>query len=165
MGCLLAYLCCQDSHQAFRTLDCRGTCVRRVSCATLLCLCVAFPGCAAWCFAGHQFPSTTFGHAWVRIVRVHRYAVGDGIGVMFIFLGYIVSVPVGCVIIIPFFHRLQLTSAYEYLSLRFSKTIRIVASFLFITRVVLYVAILKYAHAPPRAHASSMCADQAVFVR
>jgi len=83
----------------------------------------------------------------ISYIGVPGYALGDGVGVMFLALGYFVSIPVGSIIIIPFFHRLRLTTAYEYLSLRFSKGIRVTASFLFIARILLYLGVVLYAPA------------------
>jgi Na+/proline symporter len=83
----------------------------------------------------------------ISYVGLPGYALGDGIGVMFLFLGYFLSTPIGVFIILPFYHRLQLTTAYEYLSLRFSKTARIIGSFLFVSRITMYLGVVLYAPA------------------
>lgn len=83
----------------------------------------------------------------ISYIGLPGYALGDGVGTLFLFLGYFLSTPIGSVVIIPFFHRLQLTTAYEYLSLRYSKTIRIIASVLFILRIVFYLGVVLYAPA------------------
>ncbi|KAJ9598391.1 hypothetical protein L9F63_010913, partial [Diploptera punctata] len=45
---------------------------------------------------------------------------------------------------LPVFHELQLTSTYEYLELRFSRNVRIMASVLCIINILLYVPIVIY---------------------
>ena len=47
-------------------------------------------------------------------------------------------------VFIPIFHNLQLTSSYEYLELRFSKTIRTLASSLYIVSLMIYIPIVIY---------------------
>ena len=81
----------------------------------------------------------------ISYIGVPGYAVGDGVGSMFLWLGDFIALPVGAIIIIPFFHRLQLTTAYEYMSLRFAKNVRIIGTCLFITRIVLYLGVVLYA--------------------
>ncbi|XP_021952831.1 sodium-coupled monocarboxylate transporter 1 [Folsomia candida] len=48
---------------------------------------------------------------------------------------------------LPVFYNLQLTSTYEYLELRFSKPVRILASFVFTVQMVLYQSVVIYAPA------------------
>ncbi|CAL8103945.1 unnamed protein product [Orchesella dallaii] len=45
---------------------------------------------------------------------------------------------------VPVYHNLQLTSAYEYLELRFSRYVRVCASLLGIIQYVIYMAIVVY---------------------
>ena len=59
---------------------------------------------------------------------------------------YIVA-PITAYLFIPFFNGLRLTSAYEYLELRFSLRIRLIGSFLFILRIYLYLGQALYAPA------------------
>ncbi|PSN38120.1 hypothetical protein C0J52_14407 [Blattella germanica] len=53
-----------------------------------------------------------------------------------------------CVVVstafLPVFYKLQLTSTYEYLQLRFSSSVRLVASFLFTLSQVLYMPMIVY---------------------
>ncbi|CAG5132760.1 unnamed protein product [Candidula unifasciata] len=49
--------------------------------------------------------------------------------------------------IVPFFHELHLTNAYEYLELRFNKTIRYLGSMTFAVVILLYMAAVLYAPA------------------
>lgn len=81
----------------------------------------------------------------ISYVGVPSYAVKDGIGIMFLWCGYFVTIPVGALLIIPFFHRLQLTTAYQFFSLRFSEHIRVIASLLFMLRIILYLGVVLYA--------------------
>ena len=48
-------------------------------------------------------------------------------------------------VFIPFFNGLRLTSAYEYLELRFDLRVRLIGSFLFIVRIYLYLGQALYA--------------------
>ena len=48
---------------------------------------------------------------------------------------------------LPFFNGLGVTTAYEYLEMRFSLAVRLIASFLFIARVLLYLSTAMYAPA------------------
>lgn len=51
---------------------------------------------------------------------------------------------VGATIYIPVFYNLQITSTYEYLSLRFDKKNRIFASVLFTIQLLLFLPIVIY---------------------
>ncbi|XP_018412135.1 PREDICTED: sodium-coupled monocarboxylate transporter 1-like [Nanorana parkeri] len=50
-------------------------------------------------------------------------------------------------IFLPVFYRLKITSTYEYLELRFNKTVRILGTGIFIIEMVLYTGIVIYAPA------------------
>lgn len=47
-------------------------------------------------------------------------------------------------IYLPVFYKLQLTSSYEYLKLRFDGRIRVMASFIFALAMLLYMPIVIY---------------------
>nr|XP_006817834.1 PREDICTED: sodium-coupled monocarboxylate transporter 2-like [Saccoglossus kowalevskii] len=49
--------------------------------------------------------------------------------------------PVVALILVPVFHGLKLTSAYEYMSLRFHFSLRIISSILFIIQTAFYMAV------------------------
>lgn len=51
---------------------------------------------------------------------------------------------VGAVVYIPVFYELQVTSVYEYLSIRFNNKIRIFASVLFTIQFLLFLPIVIY---------------------
>ncbi|KAK4878994.1 hypothetical protein RN001_007140 [Aquatica leii] len=46
--------------------------------------------------------------------------------------------------ILPVFYKLQITSSYEYLKLRFNETVRLLGSILFLTKMLLYIPIVIY---------------------
>jgi len=56
---------------------------------------------------------------------------------------YLVSIPVKR-IIIPFFHGLNITSAYEYLEIRFDRNVRQLAALMFILWRILWIATVIY---------------------
>ncbi|RZC38851.1 sodium-coupled monocarboxylate transporter 1-like, partial [Asbolus verrucosus] len=45
---------------------------------------------------------------------------------------------------LPVFYKLQITSSYEYLNLRFNQTVRLLGSILFLTKMMLYIPIVIY---------------------
>ncbi|KYB27604.1 Putative sodium-dependent multivitamin transporter-like Protein [Tribolium castaneum] len=45
---------------------------------------------------------------------------------------------------LPVFYKLQITSSYEYLNLRFNSTVRLLGSILFLTKMMLYIPIVIY---------------------
>ena len=75
------------------------------------------------------------------------YILEDGVGQLFIFLAYLVVIPVGALVLIPFFHSLNLVTAYTYFELRFGRIHRTIAAMLFISRVSLYLGVVLYAPA------------------
>jgi Na+/proline symporter len=75
------------------------------------------------------------------------YILEDGVGQVFIFLAYFVVIPVGGLVLIPFFHSLNLVTAYTYFELRFGCVHRTIAAMLFISRVSLYLGVVLYAPA------------------
>uniref|UniRef100_A0A8C5MD14 Sodium-dependent multivitamin transporter n=1 Tax=Leptobrachium leishanense TaxID=445787 RepID=A0A8C5MD14_9ANUR len=62
-------------------------------------------------------------------------------------ISYIFGLLIPAHIFIPIFYRLRLTSAYEYLELRFSKAVRICATVTFIFQMVVYMGVALYAPA------------------
>ncbi|CAG9768944.1 unnamed protein product [Ceutorhynchus assimilis] len=46
--------------------------------------------------------------------------------------------------ILPVFYKLQITSTYEYLNLRFNNTVRMLGTILFLTKMLLYIPIVIY---------------------
>ena len=68
-------------------------------------------------------------------------------GQCFIFLAFIFLCPIGALVLIPFFHSLELTTAYTYFELRFGRVHRTIASILFLSRVCCYLGVVLYAPA------------------
>ncbi|OCT88734.1 sodium-coupled monocarboxylate transporter 1-like [Xenopus laevis] len=65
---------------------------------------------------------------------------------MFAF-SYVLVVIICAEIFLPVFYRLNITSTYEYLELRFNKCVRILGTVIFIIEMVLYTGIVIYAPA------------------
>ncbi|XP_030627005.1 solute carrier family 5 member 6a [Chanos chanos] len=70
-------------------------------------------------------------------------------GTQYWFLGcsYFLGLLIPAHIFIPVFYRLRLTSAYQYLELRFSKSVRICGTITFIFQMVIYMGVVLYAPA------------------
>ncbi|XP_063441491.1 sodium-dependent multivitamin transporter-like [Mytilus trossulus] len=70
-------------------------------------------------------------------------------GTMFIYIvsTNVLSLPFVIHFIIPVYHQLQITSAYEYLELRFNKVVRVLGCLLFQLQTILGMALTLYAPA------------------
>uniref|UniRef100_A0A4W4DZV8 Sodium-dependent multivitamin transporter n=2 Tax=Electrophorus electricus TaxID=8005 RepID=A0A4W4DZV8_ELEEL len=70
-------------------------------------------------------------------------------GTQYWFLGcsYFLGLLIPAHIFIPVFYRLRLASTYEYLELRFSKSVRICGTVTFIFQMVIYMGVVLYAPA------------------
>lgn len=66
---------------------------------------------------------------------------------LWVVISFFVATPVTTLIFLPFFRGLNLITAYEYLERRFDRSLRWLASTLFLTRVSLYLATAIYAPA------------------
>lgn len=68
-------------------------------------------------------------------------------GTQYWFLGcsYFLGLLIPAHVFIPVFYRLHLTSAYEYLELRFNKAVRICGTVTFIFQMVIYMGVALYA--------------------
>ncbi|XP_052737440.1 sodium-coupled monocarboxylate transporter 1 [Bicyclus anynana] len=62
-------------------------------------------------------------------------------------LAFVLVVPVTSQLYLPVFMRLRLTSCYEYLEIRFCKSMRVYASSLYMMQMILYTAVAVYAPA------------------
>jgi solute carrier family 5 (sodium-dependent multivitamin transporter), member 6 len=60
-------------------------------------------------------------------------------------ISYFMTQPIVAIFYAPFFHRLGITSAYEYLELRFDRKVRLVTSMVFCAKMLLYMAVVLYA--------------------
>ncbi|CAL8312994.1 unnamed protein product [Boreogadus saida] len=70
-------------------------------------------------------------------------------GTQYWFLGcsYFLGLLIPAHVFIPVFYRLRLSSAYEYLELRFNKTVRMCGTITFIFQMVIYMGVVLYAPA------------------
>ncbi|XP_029318235.1 sodium-coupled monocarboxylate transporter 1 [Cottoperca gobio] len=75
--------------------------------------------------------------------EVYRYGANIG----FYGLSYIVTMVVTSEVFLPVFYRLDITSTYEYLELRFSRATRLLGTSLFIVQTIIYTGIVIYAPA------------------
>nr|XP_021553187.1 sodium-dependent multivitamin transporter isoform X2 [Neomonachus schauinslandi] len=68
-------------------------------------------------------------------------------GTQYWFLGccYFLGLLIPAHVFIPVFYRLHLTSAYEYLELRFNKAVRVCGTLTFIFQMVIYMGVVLYA--------------------
>ncbi|KAF4521508.1 hypothetical protein B566_EDAN001808 [Ephemera danica] len=64
-----------------------------------------------------------------------------------IVFSYIILIPITAYFFIPVYHNLRLTSAYEYLALRFNNAVRLIGSIIFMMMMILYMPIVVYAPA------------------
>ncbi|XP_028157097.1 sodium-coupled monocarboxylate transporter 1 [Ostrinia nubilalis] len=62
-------------------------------------------------------------------------------------VAFVLVVPIASQLYLPVFMRLRLTSCYEYLEVRFCKSIRVYASVLYMLQMILYTAVAVYAPA------------------
>ncbi|XP_070580136.1 sodium-dependent multivitamin transporter-like [Ptychodera flava] len=83
----------------------------------------------------------------VSILGIPAEIFIHGIQYWMVALSFIISMPITAWVFIPVFHELKLTSAYEYLHRRFSMSIRLFGSVLFIIQTSFYMAIVLYAPA------------------
>ncbi|NWT61080.1 SC5A6 protein, partial [Erythrocercus mccallii] len=70
-------------------------------------------------------------------------------GTEYWFLGcsYFLGLLIPAHVFIPVFYRLRITSTYEYLELRFNKTVRVFGTVTFIFQMVIYMGVVLYAPA------------------
>ncbi|XP_040080348.1 sodium-dependent multivitamin transporter isoform X3 [Oryx dammah] len=68
-------------------------------------------------------------------------------GTQYWFLGccYFLGLLIPAHVFIPIFYRLHITSAYEYLELRFNKAVRVCGTVTFIFQMVIYMGVVLYA--------------------
>ncbi|CAK6974077.1 solute carrier family 5 member 6, partial [Scomber scombrus] len=80
----------------------------------------------------------------VAIIGVPAEIYTHGTQYWFIGCAYILGLFIPAHVFIPVFYRLRLSSAYEYLELRFSKAVRICGTLTFIFQTVIYMGVCVY---------------------
>ncbi len=93
-----------------------------------------------WWAVGVSLIATSFSS--VALIGGTGYGYGKGMGYLQLQIGDFVAILVACMVFLPFFARLRLTTAYEYLELRFGVGARTVASALFLGQTLLRTGIL-----------------------
>lgn len=71
----------------------------------------------------------------------------NGTMYILVFLSYFLVVPTTAYLYMPIFYNLNVCTAYEYLELRFNRTIRLIAVALYTIQMALYLAVSLYAPA------------------
>lgn len=62
-------------------------------------------------------------------------------------ISYIIGTPIVAFVFLPVFYQLKITSVYQYLEMRFNRSVRIVASSIFLAQMTFYMSIALYAPA------------------
>ena len=97
------------------------------------------------CAVGISVSSALF--SGITFLGAPGYSFQHGMAMAFQLCGFYVAIPTVSRFVVPIFLNLKLTSAYEILEIRFDLTIRLIASGLFILRMLFYLAIVLYAPA------------------
>lgn len=71
---------------------------------------------------------------------VYNFGINYSISCISVFLTAVIN----AYVYLPVFHKLQMTSTYEYLKMRFNAQIRMLASFLFTLYVLLHLPVVIY---------------------
>lgn len=77
----------------------------------------------------------------VAIIGTPAEIYNNGTQYWFMGCSYILGLLIPAHIFIPIFYRLHLTSAYQYLELRFSKVVRLCGTVTFIFQMVIYMGV------------------------
>ncbi|XP_074392390.1 sodium-dependent multivitamin transporter isoform X3 [Zonotrichia albicollis] len=83
----------------------------------------------------------------VAILGVPAEIFNFGTEYWFLGCSYLLGLLIPAHIFIPVFYRLRITSTYEYLELRFNKTVRMFGTITFIFQMVIYMGVVLYAPA------------------
>jgi len=98
-----------------------------------------------WWAVGASLIATSLSAA--TLIGVTGLGFTTGMAYLHLQLGDLLAISFVAIVFLPFFSRLRLTTAYEYLERRFGPWARTVASLLFIGQTLLRAAILVYAPA------------------
>lgn len=80
----------------------------------------------------------------VAILGTPAEVYSHGTEYWFLGFSYILGLLIPAHVFIPIFYRLRLSSAYQYLELRFNKTVRICGTVTFIFQMVIYMGVVLY---------------------
>lgn len=80
----------------------------------------------------------------VAIIGVPAEIYSNGTQYWFLGCAYILGLLIPAHVFIPVLYRLQLSSAYQYLELRFSKPVRVCGTLTFIFQMVIYMGVCVY---------------------
>ncbi len=81
----------------------------------------------------------------ITVMGTPAWAFGHNFELMWNSLGYVLAAPIVLVVFVPFYARLNLYTAYEYLERRFDVRVRTLASLLFLLLRATHVALVIYA--------------------
>jgi len=95
-----------------------------------------------WWAVGVSLIATSFSSA--ALIGGTSFGYARGMSYLQLQIGDLLAVAVACAIFVPFFSRLRITTAYEYLEKRFGVVARTVASALFIGQTIARAGILVY---------------------
>ncbi|MHC5011372.1 MAG: sodium:solute symporter family transporter, partial [Planctomycetota bacterium] len=93
-----------------------------------------------WWAVGVSLIATSFSSA--ALIGATGFGFAKGMGYLQLQLGDLLAIALACALFLPFFSRLRLTTAYEYLERRFGVAARTVASALFVFQTLLRTGIL-----------------------
>ncbi|XP_050299970.1 putative sodium-dependent multivitamin transporter isoform X2 [Anthonomus grandis grandis] len=83
----------------------------------------------------------------ITIIGVSSENYAYGFQFILIYLGHLIFTPIAAYLYLPVFFKLQATSAYEYLELRFGKIARLATSLSYTLQMTLYTGVVIYAPA------------------
>ncbi len=95
-----------------------------------------------WWAVGVSLIATSFSSA--ALIGGTGFGFQRGMGYLQLQLGDLVAVAAACALFVPFFSRLRITTAYEYLERRFGVGVRTLASLLFIGQTLLRAGVLVF---------------------
>jgi len=98
-----------------------------------------------WWAVGVSLVATSFSS--ISLIGGTGFGFQRGMGWLQLQIGDLLALAAVCILFLPFFSRLHLTTAYEYLEKRFGVLTRAVASLLFLGQTLLRTSILIYSPA------------------
>ncbi|XP_039252044.2 sodium-dependent multivitamin transporter-like [Styela clava] len=80
----------------------------------------------------------------VSVLGVPAEIFVNGTDYCYLAVSYFLCFPIVCHIFIPVFYKLKITSVYEYLELRFSKSVRICGTVVYMLMLIIYMGVVLY---------------------